>query len=207
MKDISNSADIIDSRDIIERIEELEGMREPFTAGCNMAGYMPDSEPATFADFEDARVYIVDMLRERADEEEESASDDNNGDENAGDLRVAADELADADGCFSVTVNGVAYWVTDSDREGLDEDDAEELKTLRALASEAEGYGDWSHGEALIRDDYFEEYAQQFADDIGAINSDASWPNNCIDWERAARELQMDYTSVDYGGVTYWMRS
>jgi hypothetical protein len=88
---------------------------------------------------------------------------------------------------------------------------AEELlerAALVALAEEAEGYAsDWADGAAvLIRDSYFETYAQELADDIGAINSDASWPNDCIDWERAARELQMDYTAVDFDGVTYWIR-
>lgn len=38
-----------------------------------------------------------------------------------------------------------------------------------------------------------EEFAQQLAEDIGAIDSDASWPNNCIDWEYAAKELMYDY--------------
>lgn len=86
-------------------------------------------------------------------------------------------------------------------------DSAEELKQLIALANQCEGCGDWEYGEALIRDSYFQEYAEQLADDIGAINRDATWPNNCIDWERAARELQMDYTSVEFDGVTYWLRS
>lgn len=82
-----------------------------------------------------------------------------------------------------------------------------ELEDLKALAEGAEGYsGDWNHGATLIRDSYFKSYAMQFADDIGAINADANWPNNCIDWDRAARELQMDYTSVEFGSVTYWVR-
>lgn len=87
-------------------------------------------------------------------------------------------------------------------------DDGQELKTLRALAEECEGYvSDWRHGEALIRDSYFEDYARQLAEDIGAINRDARWPNDCIDWEKAADELRQDYTSVDFDGITYWVRS
>lgn len=83
----------------------------------------------------------------------------------------------------------------------------DELVVLKALAKEASGYADdWEHGETLIRDSYFEEYAQELAEDIGAVNKDASWPNSCIDWEQAARELQMDYTVVDFDGVTYWVR-
>lgn len=87
------------------------------------------------------------------------------------------------------------------------DDESEELKALQALAADAEGYADdWRHGAALIRDSYFETYAQEFAEEIGAINGEARWPNSCIDWEQASRELQMDYTSVDFDGVTYWVR-
>lgn len=32
----------------------------------------------------------------------------------------------------------------------------------------------------------------------------SQWPYNCIDWARAARELQMDYSSADLMGETYW---
>lgn len=38
-----------------------------------------------------------------------------------------------------------------------------------------------------------EDFAQETAESIGAIDTDASWPNDCIDWERAARELMYDY--------------
>ena len=91
--------------------------------------------------------------------------------------------------------------------DGTDNAEREELATLVALADEASGYAaDWQYGETLIRDSYFEEYAQELAEDVGAIDSNATWPNNCIDWERATRELQMDYSAVDFDGVTYWIR-
>ena len=73
-------------------------------------------------------------------------------------------------------------------------EESEELTRLAALLEDLCGNGgdeqwkgDW-YPITLIRDSYFEDYAQELADDIGAINSDATWPNNCIDWERAARE-------------------
>ena len=94
----------------------------------------------------------------------------------------------------------------------LEEDDHEEYAELMALLEEMRGYGgnhqwrgDW-YPDYLIRDTYFKEYAQELADDIGAIKSDIGWPYSCIDWDRAARELQMDYTSVEYQGVIYWYR-
>ena len=53
----------------------------------------------------------------------------------------------------------------------------------------------------------FEAYAKELAEDIGAIGRDAQWPVYCIDWERAARELQMDYASVQVNGTTYYFCS
>jgi hypothetical protein len=33
------------------------------------------------------------------------------------------------------------------------------------------------------------------------------WPTDCIDWERAARDLQMDYMSVYFDDELYWIRA
>lgn len=91
--------------------------------------------------------------------------------------------------------------------EELDDDDKQELETLKALAKEASGYApDWAYGEVLIRYSYFKEYAQELAEDCGMVNDEANWPNNHIDWESAAEELKIDYTSVDFDGVEYWIR-
>ena len=89
----------------------------------------------------------------------------------------------------------------------LVQEDAAELQSLIDLRDQCEPYvDDWEYGVALIRDSYFEDYAYKVAYDIGAVKEDATWPNSCIDWEQAARELQMDYTSVEFDGVTYWVR-
>lgn len=82
-----------------------------------------------------------------------------------------------------------------------------EYEALTALRDEAVGYAeDWQYGIVLIRDSYFTDYAQDLADDIGAIDRNAAWPLGCIDWNQAAAELQMDYTAVTFDGVTYWVR-
>ena len=84
----------------------------------------------------------------------------------------------------------------------------DELTALTALADEASGSPDWEFGETLIRDSYFAEYAEDFAHECGLVNTQASdWPNNYIDWERAAEELQVDYFEVDFDGETYWIRA
>lgn len=42
-----------------------------------------------------------------------------------------------------------------------------------------------------------EEFAENMANEIGAINNDLFWPRNCIDWTRAARELMLNYSEED----------
>jgi len=79
------------------------------------------------------------------------------------------------------------------------------IKSLENLGGDEEWRGKW-YPVTLIRDSYFQTYAQELAEDIGAVKDDAQWPYTCIDWEHAARELQYDYSSVDIDGVTYWTR-
>lgn len=144
-REISNSDSVIDSRDVIARIEELEAERERI-----------------------------------GEEAEEAAGEDADG-----------TERAEAETAWDATEEG------------------EELTTLKALAEEGESSPDWPHGETLIRDSYFRDYAEQLADDIGAIDTRKSrgWPLDYIDWDAAAEALQQDYMSVDFGGVTYWIRA
>lgn len=39
-----------------------------------------------------------------------------------------------------------------------------------------------------------EAFAEEIAEETGAIDRNASWPLNCIDWEYAAKELMYDYS-------------
>ena len=95
---------------------------------------------------------------------------------------------------------------------GLGEDGAAEMTTLLELLDQIRGNGgdhQWEgawYPVTLVRDSYFVDYARELAEDIGAVPSDASWPAYCIDWDRAARDLQVDYSAVDFDGVTYWVR-
>lgn len=95
--------------------------------------------------------------------------------------------------------------------EPLDEDDAEDLSTLEKLLDDLAGYGgdhqwegDW-YPVTLIRDSYFVEAMKELVEDIGDMpNGVPSYVE--IDWEATARNLRVDYTSVEFGGVTYWYR-
>ena len=147
MKHISNSDDVIDSRDVIARIDELEELETAVT---------------------DAR----EAMRE-----------------------ADADALEDA------------QTQLDNDMMNFDKDDQAELAALRALAEKASWSPDWPHGEILINDDYFVDYTQKLAEDIGDIPRDAPWPIRHIDWEAAAGELKNDYMRVDFDGVDYWIQA
>jgi hypothetical protein len=145
MNEINNAADVIDSRDVIARIEELQDERQPL-----------------------------------ADEVEETEAGDDE----------AATQAAQA---------ALQEW--DGSEEG------QELRALLALQAEAEGYSDWTHGATLIRDSYFPDYARDLAEDLyGDKVRNAEWPFSHIDWEAAAEALQVDYTAVEFDGVTYWVR-
>lgn len=84
-------------------------------------------------------------------------------------------------------------------------DDAE-LTVLQALQTEAEGYApDWKYGAQLIRSTYFAEAMEELCQDIGDLPKDL--PSYLvIDWEATAENLKVDYTSVDFDGVEYYVR-
>lgn len=93
------------------------------------------------------------------------------------------------------------------DAEDSRKDDQDELEILQRLEKDGRTSSDWEYGETLVRDDYFETYAKQMADDIGVVPNDLAWPLCHIDWEAATEALQQDYFEVDFDGVTYWIRS
>jgi hypothetical protein len=103
--------------------------------------------------------------------------------------------------------DGLSVWI---DEDGNEEDlelEADEFDELADFVEECQQYSsDFDYGEAVISDHYFPQYAEKLANDAYNIDN-YSWPFNCIDWDEAAEELKQDYTSVEYQGETYWVRS
>lgn len=94
----------------------------------------------------------------------------------------------------------------DAANQDFDEEAREELKSLRGMAEQGDGYGDWASGEVCIRDSYFTQYAQEICQDIGDLPHDL--PGYLvIDWDATAYNLKVDYTCLDFDGVKYWMRT
>jgi hypothetical protein len=95
----------------------------------------------------------------------------------------------------------------DIDVEDRDVDEREELDRLTAVCTEGrDAFSEWPDGVSLIPENDFEDYARDFAIDIGVVGDDTGWPVDYIDWERAADALKMDYTSIEIEGTTYWGR-
>jgi len=158
---IDNRQDIIYSRDVIERIEELQDERDAL-----------DSE--------------VEEARTERDEE-------------AGREEPDGEKIAELSEIIGEREQSLLQW---------DKENGEELRLLKSLQEDAEGYSGWRHGAALIRDSYFEDHARELASDLhGRKIDNAEWPFNHIDWAAAADELKQDYTSIDFDGVDYWVRS
>lgn len=87
-----------------------------------------------------------------------------------------------------------------------DEDNAEELKILKAFAEEAENScEDWHYGATLIRESYFQQYAQELVHDSGDLPTDL--PSYIvIDWDATTDNLRQDYSEVEWDGVSYLCR-
>lgn len=140
-REVSNQEDVLDSRDIIARIEHLRSEIE--------------------AAYEDAKGEATEF--------------------------PPIVEWTDTDDCPALEM-------------------VEELKTLEAFQSEAEGYApDWRHGATLIRRNYFKDYCEELVSDIGDMPREI--PSYIvIDWQATANNIEVDYTTVDFDGVEYLVR-
>ena len=124
-------------------------------------------------------------------------------------LEDAEETLKDA--TDDTTADGLAeeaQEALDRAKDALTEWDAEHADELKALEDFIdEGTDEFRHGETLVREDHFEDYARDLAEETGALENCDHWPLTCIDWEKAARELRMDYTEAEFLGHTYLFRA
>lgn len=84
----------------------------------------------------------------------------------------------------------------------------DECYELKILEEQCKDYvEDWEYGATLIRYSHFTEYCRELLVDCGEFPKDLPWYiADHIDWEGVARDLSMDYTEVDFNGVTYFVR-
>jgi hypothetical protein len=159
-------ANIIDSRDIVKRLEELQEEKEALEEAIT--------------DCKESVSEAFDAWERDTDSEE--LKDDHG---KSLELLATAEEV-------------LTDWIAEN---------GEELTMLESVNEEGENYcPDWTHGETLIEEDYFVEYAQELVSDIGDL------PENIpsyivIDWKATADNLLSDYSYIDIDGTKYYIRS
>ena len=130
------------------RLDELRELSKAprYVAGWNMPGYMPDSEPASFDDIDDACTYIACAMRE---ESELVSLDDTRSNEEPGAAESALVAAADAlemltdNSEYGQTIGRFHYFITqDGFMIDEDPDQHEELQTLESEAGDAEDEDD-----------------------------------------------------------------
>jgi DNA repair exonuclease SbcCD ATPase subunit len=91
--------------------------------------------------------------------------------------------------------------------EDWDADNKNELDELESLKDEVKNCSsEWSHGVTLINDNYWTEYVQELVSDIGDMPKEI--PSYIeIDWDKTAENVAADYSTVDYGVSTFYVRN
>jgi hypothetical protein len=174
----TNCDQIIDSRDVIARIEELEILRD---------------SAQEEAEEHNAKLAELVAARNSAEADDVEAAEEELGDHGPEQEKISSDD-------------GEREFFASEDYGTEEEEELFQLTRLQDQSEGYAD--DWNHGAQLISDDYFQKYAEQLADDLGYTGGGKtdSWPFTCIDWEQAAEELQQDYTQVDFDGSAYWIR-
>tara|TARA_Y100001938_G_C7943012_1_gene355287 strand:- start:410 stop:781 length:372 start_codon:yes stop_codon:yes gene_type:complete len=92
----------------------------------------------------------------------------------------------------------------------LTDEEKEEYNQLIAIKNDCEDYG-WEHGIYFISEYYWVTYCEDFAYDCGYMETFKS--NNgynplsyCVDWEKWADQVKMDYSSITFNNRDYYWR-
>lgn len=92
--------------------------------------------------------------------------------------------------------------------ESVYQTEIEEFTEVKNFCDELENYGDFTYGEVIICEDYWEEYCEEMCKDCGYLSDKLpSFISNNIDWEGVANELSVDYITATYEGKCYYMRT
>jgi len=87
-------------------------------------------------------------------------------------------------------------------------DEERDYLALKNLDNDGEEiFYEWKEGTILIRESFFTEYIAELCADVGDLPRDLPWHiARNIDWEGLASDLQSDYSSIEFDGITYWGR-
>ena len=109
--------------------------------------------------------------------------------EDFGDLTSYIDNSEDED---------VQEWKEDNS------DDFDHIEEINYLEGELT---DFIYGETLIPNDDFTDYCEDMVNDRYNLKDVPDFIKNNINWEGVASDLEVDYSSVTYQGVSYLVRA
>lgn len=95
----------------------------------------------------------------------------------------------------------------------LDNFEMDDFNTLNELVSEGESSHDWSYGETLIHESYFEDYIKDMINECWEMPKEIDsgkwpWRHMEMNWANAAEEAKnSDYFEINVGGETYYIRA
>lgn len=192
---ITNTEDTLDSRDILERIDELREeihshMETLHTKAQDLAkDEWDEAQLAEQARHGELQETLPGAQREAFEPVEFEGTDFDSDDfplEDSVDIKRFKKKHPDA----------AAYMSEELD----------ELELCLTFVDEFEDYApDWSYGATLISEEYFVQYCCDMLADIGAIPKDL--PDYVvIDWESTADNLKVDYTTATVQGTTWSVR-
>ena len=119
------------------------------------------------------------------------------------DLKLAREEYDPLEGDGSVDEALEALDDAEQELEGFNADHA---SLMRDIEDAMEQVSDWQYGETLIHERHWEEYVEELCNELGYVNTKDVWWIE-IDWRATAKNVAMDYTTVDFIGHTYYARS
>lgn len=89
------------------------------------------------------------------------------------------------------------------------EDDIQKVNEIDALEKELNDYSDekFEYGITLIPENDFEDYCEEFCNDVGYIDKDMpDLIKNNIDWEGVASDMKQDYSEIEFRRNNYLFR-
>jgi DNA repair exonuclease SbcCD ATPase subunit len=179
--------DVIDTRDLQERIEELEEFQT----------YVEDIKEE-LAEHKDELAQFEKELEElRVEESDENLSERE---------REVVDEKIERVGA-NIEILTEDIESLEDDLESAEVDFGEQEQTeLADLNSLKEEIPEWHSGNQLIHESHFTDYAQQLCEDIGDVPKDL--PHYIVlDWEATAENIKADYSECTHDGETYLYRN
>ena len=153
-----------------------------YSAGWNVPGFLPDSEPAEFNEFADAKQYIIDEILRFADQRGESGDEDS-----AEELTHLAEDINLCSSDFEELGGGYCWFVQ---------------SIIVEIESDDYVISDTQHGYSvnqLANGEIFADFDSALLAVVGHANAAEFWPNVWHVNERGNRDL----LAVNFDESTY----